>query len=107
MENCPYCDEAIEIDHDDGYGYEEDEIFEQECKHCNKVFKYNTDIIYVYTLDKAPCLNGEAHDWKPRRGAPAYYFEGKELCNCCGEERDTLSKEERKLMVEKAESEGE
>jgi glutaredoxin len=29
---CPYCNADIDIDHDDGYGYEEDKTFMQTCK---------------------------------------------------------------------------
>jgi hypothetical protein len=32
--NCPYCDADIEINHDDGYGYEEDRKHEQQCNNC-------------------------------------------------------------------------
>ena len=28
---CPYCGADVEINHDDGYGLEEDLIFKQEC----------------------------------------------------------------------------
>ncbi len=28
MEECPYCNEEIEINHDDGCGYQEDEVHE-------------------------------------------------------------------------------
>lgn len=57
--NCPYCGEGIEINHDDGYGYEEDEVFQQECGKCGMNFTYTTSISFYYSAEKAPCLNGE------------------------------------------------
>ena len=61
--DCPYCDEAQEINHDDGYGFKEDEIYEQECRSCEKSFAYTTSMLFLYTAYKADCLNGGEHDW--------------------------------------------
>ncbi|TQV71618.1 hypothetical protein FLL45_20935 [Aliikangiella marina] len=47
---CPYCGEEQEINHDDGYGYEEDERHEQYCVGCNKTFKFTTSITYNYEV---------------------------------------------------------
>ena len=30
--DCPYCKAEQDINHDDGYGYEEDGMYEQECQ---------------------------------------------------------------------------
>ena len=59
---CPYCGAEQDIDHDDGYGYEEDETYQQECSECEKVFSYTTSVSYSYEVSKAPCLNGGEHD---------------------------------------------
>ena len=48
--NCPYCDAEIEINHDDGYGYAEDETFEQDCHNCGKEFEFSTIISYYYQV---------------------------------------------------------
>lgn len=50
---CPYCGEEIEINHDDGYGYEEGVSFQQECEHCGKTFVYSTSVLYNYDIEKA------------------------------------------------------
>jgi len=57
---CPYCGEEQEINHDDGYGYEEDGDYEQECEHCEKTFNFTTSISFSYDVY---CLDGE-HEMK-------------------------------------------
>lgn len=47
---CPYCGTLQEINHDDGYGYEEDEEHEQECRNCERKFKFKTFISFNYTV---------------------------------------------------------
>lgn len=59
---CPYCGKAQSINHDDGYGFEENEIFQQKCE-CGKIFTFTTSIDY-YEAKKAPCQNGEPHKMK-------------------------------------------
>jgi len=82
---CPYCGEGEEICHDDGYGYEEDKVFNQECGSCGKTFTYTTFISYYYEAEKAPCLNGEPHDWKPTATYPK--FATRMNCKMCDEDR--------------------
>ena len=48
---CPYCGTEQEINHDDGYGYEEDRTHEQDCVSCNKKFKFTTSIVYHYEVE--------------------------------------------------------
>lgn len=45
---CPYCGEGQEINHDDGYGYEEGEIFQQHCHGCCKTFAFTTCISFCH-----------------------------------------------------------
>ncbi len=47
---CPYCGVEQEINHDDGYGYDESEDYEQECGDCEKTFNFTTGIIYSYQV---------------------------------------------------------
>ena len=47
---CPYCEKEIEIDHEDGYDYEENEKYQQECPECGKTFIYDT---FVQIEEKA------------------------------------------------------
>lgn len=58
---CPYCGEGQEINHDDGYGYEEDRRHTQECGACEKTFVFTTSTSYYYEAEKADCLNGGEH----------------------------------------------
>lgn len=79
---CPYCGEGQEINHDDGYGYDEYDIHNQYCSHCDKYFVYTTSISFNYYPKKADCMNGADHDWKPVNTSP-YYPDAKE-CRICG-----------------------
>ena len=55
---CPYCEHEQEINHDDGYGYEEDGDYEQHCRKCDKEFKFTTSISFSYEVK---CQEGD-HD---------------------------------------------
>ena len=69
--NCPYCKAEQEINHDDGYGYGEDESHEQQCVACNKEFKFTTSILYVYEVE---CQKDD-HDMEPSGGKwPDMYY---------------------------------
>lgn len=57
---CPYCGHDQEINHDDGYGYEEDREFEQWCSNCEKEFKFTTSISFNYSVS---CQDGD-HDFE-------------------------------------------
>lgn len=81
---CPYCGAEVEICHDDGYGYDEDEVYEQECGNCEMVFAYTTETSYYYSTRKADCLNGGQHQWNPVRMYPRVYPDAKQ-CEGCGE----------------------
>ena len=59
---CPECGHEQDIDHDDGYGYDEGFRYEQECSKCEKTFVFTTSISYYYRAHKAPCLNGSPHN---------------------------------------------
>jgi hypothetical protein len=86
-EKCPYCDAELEIDHDDGYGYDENEKHNQECRNCGKSFVYTTSMLYAYELEQADCLNEGEHSFEPIFGVPKELFVGMERCKVCGEER--------------------
>jgi len=85
-EECPYCEQEIKINHDDGQGFEEDKIYSQECSHCGKTFIYTIYIIYNYTLEKADCLNeGGVHDYQETLTYPR--FCARMQCTMCGDEQ--------------------
>jgi hypothetical protein len=88
---CPYCEKWQEINHDDGYGYEEDVYHEQQCYDCGKIFTFTTSIIYHYESRKADCLNGSKHKWKQRYTFPREYT--KMTCEDCEETREPTNEE--------------
>jgi hypothetical protein len=86
-ENCPYCGKDIKINHDDGYGYQEDEIYQQVCSNCGKTFVYEVCINYSYYIEKANCLNeGGVHDYRETHTNPK--VAAKMRCTVCGDEKD-------------------
>ncbi len=87
---CPYCGEDQEINHDDGYGYEEDQTHEQECRDCEKTFAFTTCISFDYTATQADCLNGGAHKWASTHTHPRRY--SRWLCRDCGLEEPMKEK---------------
>jgi len=89
--DCPYCDADLEIDHDGGYGYSEDETYEQECMKCGKTFVYTTSINYSYEAETAPCLNGEKHKFEIVTIYP-HKFSYKR-CSFCGEKQELTDDE--------------
>ena len=97
---CPYCSEGQKINHDDGYGYEEDEVYTQECGNCDKTFTYQTSTSFDYDVEKAPCLNGGKHNWKKMSGAPREYFIGMFRCTYCNEEESRDPEGRKKALNE-------
>lgn len=94
---CPYCGAKQEINHDDGYGYNEDEVYEQCCCICDKIFAYTTSIMFSYEARKADCLNGGNHKWKKTITVPRQYT--KMRCEDCGEERKPTEEEMSEIMA--------
>ena len=70
---CPYCGKEQEINHDDGYGYCEDEEYEQCCTSCDKDFKF--DAIFSLSYDVF-CNKKEDH-------VMATFVEGLSGCKNC------------------------
>ncbi len=88
---CPYCDCAQDINHDDGYGYREGVIHEQECVNCSKTFGFGTSISFYYEPVKLPCKNGQAHLWRPTTTVPRCFT--RMSCKYCEEERQPTDQE--------------
>lgn len=84
---CPYCGKEVEINHDDGYGYDESRTFQQECEHCEKTFAYTTCISIDHELSKADCLNGEPHKMNPVKHSLQYWPNWVRCSDCGKEER--------------------
>jgi endogenous inhibitor of DNA gyrase (YacG/DUF329 family) len=82
---CPYCGAGVEINHDDGYGYSEDDTHKQECGECGKTFAYTTTICFYYRPRKANCLNGGEHQYEKTKTYPPEY--ARLRCTACGHEK--------------------
>lgn len=78
---CPYCGAWEEINHDDGYGYGEDEVYQQNCGSCDKNFAFQTSISFDYDATKADCLNGGEHEFKASATLPRKYT--RMYCTAC------------------------
>lgn len=89
---CPYCGKELDINHDDGFGYEEGVKHKMECPHCNKYFVFETSIVFYYEAQKADCLNDKKHDYQITHTFPKQY--SKMRCTICDDSR-TLTIEER------------
>lgn len=90
---CPYCDEGLEVCHDDGDGdgYSEDEKHQMNCPYCEKDFVFTTSISYYYEPEKADCLNTGKHDFKLTTTFPKEF--SKMRCSMCDEEKELTDKE--------------
>jgi len=93
---CPYCGKEQEIDHDDGYGYDEDKLCSQECSECEQYFVYTTAITFSHTAYKADCLNGSEHNYQPTITFPK--TSTRMECVDCGEMRSPTTVEWKKIL---------
>ena len=82
---CPYCGADVEINHDDGYGYSEDDLHQQECGECGKTFAYTTMICFYYRARKADCLNDGEHQYEKTKTYPPEF--ARLRCKDCGHEK--------------------
>lgn len=94
---CPYCLEEQDIDHGDGYGYQEDTVYEQECTRCGRTFIYTTTCTFHYKVEKADCLNGAEHTWKPTHTWPRCATQM--YCTQCDAHRDPTDEERAKYGI--------
>ena len=88
---CPYCEKHQDINHDDGFGYEEGVKHEMCCEHCEKHFVFETSILFHYEAEKADCLNGSEHDFKRSFTSPIEFTTMR--CSMCEETRELTKKE--------------
>ena len=101
---CPYCEHYQDIDHDDGYGYREDETHQQQCENCEKYFTYTTSIHYYYDVQQADCLNGGEHNYKSRMTFPREFT--MMCCTMCDDQRKPTKEEFEKILQEDKEKYG-
>lgn len=89
--SCPYCDYEQDINHDDGFGYEEGVKHQMECCECGKSFVFETSISFYFEPEKADCLNDDNHDYKLTTTCPKEFSQME--CTMCGDRRDMTEKE--------------
>lgn len=94
---CPYCGHEQEVNHDDGENYDESVTHQMECYECEKEFVFTTYISFDYYPEKADCLNGGDHNFKPTHTYPRQYT--KMQCTMCDEKRDCTADEMREVCV--------
>lgn len=97
---CPYCGEWQEVCHDDGQGYAEDELHQQDCADCDKTFVFTTYISYSYESSKADCLNGGDHAYRKTMTAPRWATRMR--CEDCDTTRQLTAEERAALGPEYA-----
>ena len=88
---CPYCGAGLEVNHDDGRGYDEDTAHKMTCTECKKSFVFHTTIIYDYNAYKADCLNGFEHTWMLTKTFPREVSQM--CCAICDEHRELTESE--------------
>lgn len=91
---CPYCGAGQDICHDDGEGYNEDELHQQECSKCEKTFGFYTSISYYYEPKAVACFNGaecifvECSRYEFNNGNTVVFYR----CKICDEDKQELLK---------------
>ena len=95
---CPYCNQELDVCHDDGENFDESENHEMQCKFCEKNFIFRTSIVYYYYPEKADCLNGSPHDFKPTKTFPKFLT--KMRCSICGTKREITADERKEFKIE-------
>lgn len=88
---CPYCEKELDINHDDGFGYQEGVKHQIACPHCDKSFVFETSISFYYEAEKADCLNDDKHDYKLTSHFPKEFSEME--CTMCGDKRELTEAE--------------
>ena len=94
---CPYCEKGLDINHDDGFGYEEGVTHQMDCEHCGKSFVFTTSILYLFEPEKADCLNGGKHDYQLSHTAPREFSTMR--CSMCDNVRELTEEERLKFKI--------
>lgn len=94
---CPYCHEQVEICHDDGYGMDENILYNQQCSNCEMTFTFRTCISVDYYPEQAPCLNGEEHSYRAVLTYPKEMTQM--MCRSCGDRRNPTAEEMQQIMT--------
>lgn len=99
---CPYCEKELDINHDDGFGYEEGVKHQIDCPHCEKRFIFETSISFYYEPEKADCLNDDKHDYKLSSTSPREF--STMFCTMCDDRRELTDDERKEFNIGTRES---
>lgn len=80
---CPYCKANVEFEHEGNF--QEDELYEQTCRSCEKNFVYTLEMTITCETYQAPCLNEGQHEYEKTKVYPPQY--AKMRCKTCGDEK--------------------
>lgn len=77
---------------------EPNKSYDQKCPYCERTFIYTIEYYPSYYSKKAPCLNGEPHDWQDILEDEYYrrFFSVWRRCKCCEKEEREARKLEAK-----------
>ncbi len=89
--SCPYCNHSQRVNHDDGFGYSEDEAHQMVCRECEKTFVFYTSVHFSYEAYQANCLNGSPHTYARTKTYPPQF--ARMRCDDCGHERQMTTEE--------------
>lgn len=92
---CPYCEHQFNLTHDDGSYYDQDTTHQVACPCCEKNFVFITSVLFIYTPEKADCLNGGEHEYIPQVCFPISCT--KMECSMCGDTRKPTEVEHKEL----------
>jgi hypothetical protein len=93
---CPYCGHEQDVCHDDGHGYEEDVLHEEECRNCEKMYVFETGIHFTYEASAADCLNDGKHRYQATCTIPRKYTMMR--CIDCDHTRDPTPEEWKQIL---------
>lgn len=94
---CPYCETGLDINHDDGFGYEEGVKHQMNCSHCDKSFVFETSISFYFEPEQADCLNDGQHNYKLTKTYPKEFSEME--CTMCGDNRELTDLERKEFQI--------
>lgn len=93
---CPYCASTQELEVERNHGSQPDQTYDQECNACEKTYVFQVDVIFEFDTFRAPCMNGEPHNFEPTRTHPVSMT--KMVCEWCDARRRPTADEMKVMM---------
>ena len=94
---CPYCHKGMKVSPDTDIGDKDDEVYKQQCPHCNNTFTFRTWVERHFISHTASCLNPNgAHEWKLEKRVPTVKSEM--VCTICHDKRALTYEEKENLL---------